>query len=78
MIRGEAMFEGCTVWKVVVNLEDQYSVWPASKVIPSGWKDAGKEGSKEECLNYVKEIWIDMRPRSLKEVMSKERVQSSP
>jgi MbtH protein len=65
------MFKDCAVWKVVVNLEEQYSIWPASKRIPLGWKDAGKEGNKEECLSYVKEVWVDMRPRSLKEVMNK-------
>ncbi len=72
------MFKDCAVWKVVVNLEEQYSVWPASKRIPLGWKDAGKEGNKEECLSYVKEVWVDMRPRSLKEVMNKKGDQSSP
>lgn len=51
------MFEHCKVWKVVISLEDQYSVWPTSKEIPSGWRDVGKEGEKEECLSYIKEVY---------------------
>lgn len=69
------MFEHCKLWKVVISLEDQYSVWPASKTIPSGWRDAGKEGEKEECLNYIKEVWVDMRPRSLRELMDTKKVE---
>ena len=65
------MFENCESWKVVINLEDQYSIWPIQKEIPSGWSDGGKKGSKEECLNYIKEVWTDMRPRSLRELMNK-------
>jgi len=71
------MFEHCKVWKVVISLEDQYSVWPASKEIPFGWRDAGKEGEKEECLSYIKEVWTDMRPRSLRELMDKKQLESS-
>jgi MbtH protein len=69
------MFEHCKVWKVVINLEDQYSVWPAFKAIPLGWRDAEKEGEKEECLNYIKEVWVDMRPRSLRELMDQHQPQ---
>jgi MbtH protein len=63
------MFEHCESWKVVISLEDQYSIWPTSKAIPAGWSDAGKEGTKEECLSYIKEVWVDMRPRSLRNLM---------
>ena len=70
------MFEHCKVWKVVISLEDQYSVWPASKDIPLGWRDAGKEGEKEECLSYIKEVWTDMRPRSLRELMDKKQLEA--
>lgn len=55
-----------TAYKAVVNDEDQYSIWPAYKEIPAGWREAGREGSKEECLAYIKEVWTDMRPRSLR------------
>lgn len=63
------MFPHCELWKVVINTEDQYSIWPDSKETPSGWRGEGKVGSKEECLNHIAEIWTDMRPRSLKEEM---------
>ena len=58
--------EDTTVYKVVVNHEEQYSIWPTYPELPLGWKDAGKSGSKEECLDYIKEVWIDMRPLSLR------------
>jgi MbtH protein len=58
-----------TLFKVVVNHEEQYSIWPAEKENPLGWKDAGKSGTKDECLAYVKEVWTDMRPLSLRKKM---------
>lgn len=57
------------VFKVVVNHEEQYSIWPAYKEIPAGWREAGKEGPKEECLKYIEETWVDMRPLSLRVAM---------
>ena len=65
------MFEHCKSWRVVMSLEDQYSIWPATKEVPPGWSEAGKEGTKEECLSYIKEVWVDMRPKSLREKMDK-------
>ncbi|GLI94543.1 MbtH family protein [Methylocystis echinoides] len=50
----------------VINGEEQYSIWPAEREIPPGWKDAGKRGSKEECLAWIAEVWTDMRPLSLR------------
>ncbi|MBW4569102.1 MAG: MbtH family NRPS accessory protein [Tolypothrix carrinoi HA7290-LM1] len=61
--------EDMTIYKVVVNHEEQYSIWPAERENPVGWKDAGKNGSKQECLNYIKEVWTDMRPLSLRKKM---------
>jgi MbtH protein len=55
-----------TIYKVVVNHEEQYSIWPAWRDLPSGWRDAGKEGLRTECLDYIKEVWTDMRPLSLR------------
>jgi len=52
--------------RVVVNREGQYSIWPARRALPSGWRDAGKEGTKQECLAFIKEVWTDMRPLSLR------------
>ena len=53
-------------YRVVVNDEEQYSIWPADRRLPSGWNDAGKEGSKSECLDHISTIWTDMRPLSLR------------
>src|SRR5262249_7762504 len=61
--------EDTTVYKVVVNHEEQYSIWPDYKEIPLGWKDVGKSGLKPECLTYIKEVWTDMRPLSLRKKM---------
>jgi len=61
--------EDNTIYKVVVNHEDQYSIWPADRENPLGWRDAGKVGAKTECLAYVKEVWTDMRPLSLRKKM---------
>jgi uncharacterized protein YbdZ (MbtH family) len=61
--------EDTTIYKVVVNHEEQYSIWPEYKEIPLGWRDAGKVGSKAECLEYIKEVWTDMRPLSLRKKM---------
>jgi MbtH protein len=58
-----------TTYKVVVNHEEQYSIWPADRENALGWTDAGKSGPKAECLAYIKEVWTDMRPRSLREKM---------
>lgn len=54
-------------YKVVINDEEQYSIWPAHRTIPAGWHEAGKEGSRDECLDYIEQVWTDMRPRSLRE-----------
>jgi len=64
--------EDTTIYKVVINEEEQYSIWPAHKANPPGWKDVGKSGTKEECLAYIKEIWTDMRPLSLRKKMQEQ------
>ncbi len=61
--------EDMTIYKVVVNHEEQYSIWPADWENPLGWRDVGKTGVKAECLAYVKEVWTDMRPLSLRKKM---------
>jgi len=55
-----------TIYKIVINHEEQYSIWPADRENPLGWKDVGKNGTKDECLAYIREIWTDMRPLSLR------------
>jgi MbtH protein len=64
--------EDKTIYKVVVNHEEQYSIWPAHRDNALGWKDAGKSGTKEECLAYIKEVWTDMRPLSLRKKMQEQ------
>jgi MbtH protein len=59
-----------TIYKVVVNHEEQYSIWPAERDNPLGWNDVGKQGTKVECLAYIKEVWTDMRPLSLRKKMA--------
>jgi MbtH protein len=55
--------EDPTIYKVVVNDEKQYSIWPAHRDNPAGWSDVGKVGTKGECLAYIREIWTDASPR---------------
>jgi MbtH protein len=59
--------EDTTIYKVVVNYEEQYSIWPADREIPLGWTNVGKEGTKAECLAYIKEVWTYMRPDRLRQ-----------
>jgi MbtH protein len=54
------------IFLVVINEEEQYSVWPEFKAIPEGWRAAGKKGTKTECLAHIREVWTDMRPASLR------------
>lgn len=65
--------EDTTLYKVVVNHEEQYSLWPVNRDNPSGWKDAGKSGTRSECLVYIKEVWTDMKPRSLRLALQAEK-----
>ena len=61
--------EDNTIYKVVLNHEEQYSIWPADRELPLGWSAVGKTGTKAECLDYIKEVWTDMRPLSLRKKM---------
>jgi MbtH protein len=56
-------------YRVLVNDEEQYSLWPAHLDIPAGWRTEGPTGTQEECAAYVDETWTDMRPRTLREHM---------
>jgi MbtH protein len=68
--------EDTTIYKVVVNHEEQYSIWPADRENALGWQDAGKSGTKQECLDYIKEVWTDMRPLSLRKQMEADAAKS--
>lgn len=60
------------IYTVVVNHEDQYSIWFADRQLPLGWREGGKQGLKSECLAYIKEVWTDMRPLSLRKQMAEQ------
>jgi len=57
---------------VVVNHEEQYSIWLAGRELPAGWSDVGTRGSRAECLAHVEEVWTDMRPLSLRRRMQED------
>jgi MbtH protein len=54
-------------YTVVVNDEEQYSIWAADRSLPLGWREAGMRGSKEQCLAHIDEVWTDMRPLSARQ-----------
>lgn len=56
-------------FKVLVNGEEQYSLWPEYKAVPAGWREAGKSGPKQDCLAFIEAAWTDMRPLSLRQHM---------
>jgi len=57
-------------YRVVVNHEEQHSIWAANREIPAGWNEVGVAGTKEECLAHIEEVWVDMRPLSLRRRMA--------
>jgi MbtH protein len=63
------MFENIETFHVVVNDEEQYSIWPVDRDLPGGWHTDGTSGTREDCLSHIEEVWTDMRPRSLRERM---------
>jgi MbtH protein len=70
-LKGEVVMssEGLEVeasFKVVVNAEEQYSIWPAQREVPRGWRETGAEGSRAHCLAHIREVWTDMRPSTLR------------
>lgn len=60
-----------TIYMIVVNDEEQYSIWPEHRPLPLGWSDAKMHGLKAECLAYIEKVWTDMRPLSLRIQMDK-------
>ena len=54
-------------WSVVVNDEEQYSIWATGTPVPAGWRETGHTGTRQECLDHIDEVWTDMRPRSVRE-----------
>ena len=65
-------------YKVVHNDEEQFSLWPEVRETPAGWHEAGRRGSKAECLAYIQEVWTDLRPKSLRRQTPPDSVGSTP
>jgi MbtH protein len=63
-------------YQVVVNDEEQYSIWPAGRDLPAGWRESGPSGAKQDCLDYIKEVWTDLRPLSLRRAMDETAAQN--
>ncbi len=68
--------EDTKIYTVVINHEEQYSIWPEGREMPLGWTPVGKSGLKQECLDYIKAVWTDMRPLSLRKQMEEAAQQS--
>jgi MbtH protein len=60
-------------YRVVINHEEQYSIWEETRLIPVGWQAVGMAGTKSECLAYIEEVWTDMRPLSLRKKMDENK-----
>lgn len=61
-----------TIYNVVINHEEQYSIWPAERENPLGWRNVGVSGNKQTCLDHIKTVWTDMRPLSLRQALAKQ------
>tara|TARA_R110001583_G_scaffold52113_7_gene162094 strand:- start:7927 stop:8127 length:201 start_codon:yes stop_codon:yes gene_type:complete len=64
-------YEDTLEYYVVVNHEEQYSIWPSEKEMPNGWEAVGHKKNRQECLDYIEEVWTDMRPLSLRKALEK-------
>ncbi|HEX2623222.1 MAG TPA: MbtH family protein [Phototrophicaceae bacterium] len=67
-----------TIYRVVMNHEEQYSLWLPDRDLPPGWTDTGKRGTKDECWAYMEQFWVDMRPLSLRQHMEEASRQNPP
>ena len=64
------------LFKVVRNAEEQYSLWPQDRENPLGWSDAGRSGTRAECLAYIEEVWTDLTPLSVRRALAAQRAAS--
>jgi MbtH protein len=69
---GADVTEDLRTYTVVINEEEQYSIWLADRELPAGWRAVGKTGPKADCLEYVDKVWTDMRPLSLRRWMDEQ------
>jgi MbtH protein len=68
--------DGFGHFTVVINHEEQYSLWPTARPLPLGWSAVGFEGDREQCLTYIGKVWTDMRPASVRRLMDDPRRES--
>lgn len=61
-------------YTVVVNHEEQHSIWPTFKTIPAGWHEIGFRGSKQQCLDHIEKVWTDITPKSVRESIARARL----
>jgi MbtH protein len=73
LMAGNPFEDETGTYLALVNDEGQYSLWPARITVPAGWTVVYRGGSRKECLDYIEESWVDMRPKSLIAAMDKER-----
>jgi len=71
-VTDDAPEEDTRIYTVLLNDEEQYSLWLAELPIPGGWRSTGKVGSKQECLEYVRTVWTDLRPLSLRKALAEQ------
>lgn len=67
------MDDDSRIYRVVLNDEEQYSIWPTDRDLPVGWYAEGTSGARAACLEHIDQVWTDMRPRSLRERMAADR-----
>jgi MbtH protein len=66
------------IYDVVINHEEQYSIWLADRDVPTGWQRTGFSGAKQACLDHIAEVWTDMRPLSLRRRLASPSVPVDP
>ena len=70
--------DGFSKFEVVINEEEQYSIWPLELEVPMGWRKVGISGTRAECLDYIKVIWKDITPKSVRERKIKGNIEGNP
>jgi MbtH protein len=60
-------------YTVVINDEEQYSIWPTFKAVPGGWREVGTHGTKQQCLDHIESVWHDITPKSVRDAIQKQR-----
>ena len=77
LIRFTAVDADDEVFQVVLNDEEQYSIWPADRPLPAGWRPDGTQGTKQQCLDHIDKVWTDMRPLSLRQAMAADQAEQA-